>query len=103
MNPPGCNWNWNWDSHWYGWTFYMNDCAASVIRDWLWGIGAGAAFIAAMQAFLNVPVDIAAVVAGAAGNLGAGALAAQISTCEALGYGGVGYGTLWVPVAYLYC
>ena len=27
----GCAWSWNWTSHWYGWTFWMNDCAVNVI------------------------------------------------------------------------
>ncbi len=81
----------------------MNDCAADVVDSWLWAIGGGAALIAAIQAYMNVPYDIAAIVAAAAGGLGAGALDAQVNSCKALGYGGVGFGQFLWSLPYLYC
>ena len=99
----GCTAHASWNSTFYGWTFWMNDCAADVVDSWLLFIGGGAALTAAIQGFLNVPYDVAAIVAAAAGGLGAGALAAQINTCKALGYGGVGYGQFAWYLPYLYC
>jgi len=100
----GCAWSWNWTNHWYGWTFWMNDCAVDVIEGALL-YGGGIAFaISALQGYLDIPYNIAATVGVVLAGVGAGGLYLQESACKAAGYGGVGYGVLWSSgVPYDYC
>lgn len=92
--PAGCAWSWNFTPHWYGWTFWMNDCAVHVFIGLL-ATGSGAAWVAAEMG--GIPGVVAAALA-----LAAGALLTQEAACNAMGYGGVGYGD-FVGTYFFYC
>lgn len=68
----------------------MNDCAAEWIVAAAAAAGGIAEFVAAIQAYLNVPSDIAAVV-GTGLLAGAGVIYLQIKTCQQRGSSGVSY------------
>jgi hypothetical protein len=91
VRGPTCAWSVSWHFYWYGWTIKFNAC----LVDWLAYAAAAiaglSALVAAIQAFLDVPADVAAILAGIAA-AGGGVMALHLKTCQQLGYhGGVTY------------
>jgi hypothetical protein len=91
VHGPTCGWHISWNYYWYGWTVKLNGC----LVDWLTYATAAtagiAALVATIQAYLDIPADVVAIVAGLAA-AGSGLMALQLKTCQQLGYhGGVSY------------
>jgi hypothetical protein len=91
VRGPTCGWSVSWHFYWYGWTIKFDGC----LVDWLAyaaaAIAGVSALVAAIQAFLDVPFDVATILAGIAA-AGGGVMALHLKTCQQLGYhGGVTY------------
>lgn len=90
VKGPTCYWAWSFSSHWYGYDFWMNKCAADWITATTAVVAGVAGLTAAIQGFLDVPNDIAAIIAAAFATAGA-VIYLQALTCQQLGYSGVSY------------
>lgn len=87
---PTCGWRVSWSLHWYGSTVRLNGCLVDWLAAVATAIGALTLVVAAIQAGLDIPADVAAILGALAVAAGA-VMFLHWLTCEDWGYGGVTY------------